>query len=330
MSDKQRLDRTGTSDGLGPAVVSDTAASTVYPDGLDSLLFALDELPAIESADATIRRAIELARDRIGLVRASIYVIDRCRHFMLGTWAYDSSGALLDEHHVMYAVSDLDRATFRPGLEGAPYKVFEGCLIVEQRSHEMEVASPGWVTCTPIACGDDVIGMMFNDAGTSHAAFDETKQAKTAILCSVLGAALGSLARARNAATGRLPMHRHVMTAVAMLAQDPGVGVSQIAQRLAVSARGLTRLFEAALGVSLEDYRNRLRLDRVALLIAKGRMTLPDAAVTAGFASYAQFQRVSRRFRWMALLERGADECRAPRSGQGARPLIIDGRRAKT
>ena len=316
MSDEQRLDWIGTSDGLGSAVVSGTPANTVCPDGLDSLLFALDELPAIERADATIRRAIELARDRIGVVRASVYVIDRCRHFMLGTWGSDSSGAILDEHHVMYAMSDLDRATLRPGLGGAPYKVFEGCLMVEQRSHQMKVANPGWVTCTPIACGDDVIGMMFNDAGASHAAFDEAKQAKTAILCSVLGAALGSLARARNATTDRLPMHRHVMSAVAMLAQDPGVGVSQIAQRLAVSSRGLTRLFEAALGVSLEDYRNRLRLDRVALLIATGRMTLADAAVTAGFASYAQFQRVFRKFRWMALLDRGADERRSPRSGK--------------
>ena len=115
-------------------------------------------------------------------------------------------------------------------------------------------------------------------------------------------------------------MHRHVMAAVAMLAQDPGVGVSQIAQQLAVSSRGLTRLFEATLGVSLGEYRNRLRLDRVALLIAKGRTTLPDAAVAAGFASYAQFQRVSRMFRWKALLDRRAEECRSPRSGESARP----------
>ena len=266
-------------------------ANGVGPDSLDPLLLALDQLLAIESADATIRRAIELARDQIGLVRVSIYVIDRCRHLMLGTWGSDSSGAILDEHHVMYAMSGLDRAAFRPDLEGAPYAVFEGCLIVEQQSRQTEVASPGWVTCTPIGCGENVTGMMFNDAGPSYAAFDEAKQAKAAILCSVLGAALGSLARARNAKTDRLPMHRHVMAAVAMLAQDPGVGVSQIAQRLSVSSKALTRLFEATLGVSLGEYRNRVRLDRVALLIAKGHTSLPDAAVAAGFASYAQFQR---------------------------------------
>jgi AraC-like DNA-binding protein len=279
--------------------------------GLDALLLALDQLLAIEDSDAIIRRAVELARDRIGLLRVSIYVIDRCRHLMLGTWGSDSTGAIVDEHHVMYAMSSLDRAAVRPDMEGAAYTVFKGCLIVEQRSRQMQVASPGWVTCTPIGCGEHVIGLMLNDAGSSYAAFDEETQAKAAILCSALGAALRSLARATNAGTARLPVHRHVMAAVAMLAQDPGVDVSDIAQQLAVSPRSLTRLFEATLGVSLGQYRNRLRLDRVALLIAKGGTTLPDAAVAAGFASYAQFERVSRMFRWMALFRRRRTPIRA-------------------
>jgi transcriptional regulator GlxA family with amidase domain len=172
--------------------------------------------------------------------------------------------------------------------------------------------------------------MMFNDAGPSYAAFDEAKQARAAILCSVLGAALGSLARARSAKTDRLPMHRHVMATVAMLAQDPGVGVNQIARQLAVSARSLTRLFEATLGLSLGEYRNRVRLDRVALLIAKGHTSLRDAAIAAGFASYAQFQQISRMFRWKALFDRLSEECRPPSSRESARPLSIGGRPAGT
>ena len=56
------------------------------------------------------------------------------------------------------------------------------------------------------------------------------------------------------------------------------------------------------------EYRNRVRLDRVALLIAKGHTSLPDAAVAAGFASYAQFRQISRMFRWKALFERLSEE----------------------
>ena len=293
---------------------SRTPADCVGTDTLDPLLLAFDQLLAIESSDAVIRRAIELARDRIGLVRVSIYVIDRCRHLMLGTWGSDSSGAILDEHHVMYAVSGLERTAFRPCLDGSPYTVFEGCLIVEHGSQRTEVANPGWVTCTPIGWGERVIGMMLNDAGPFSLAFDDAKQAKAAILCSVLSAALGSLDRAGSITTDRLSIHRLVMATVSMLAQDPGVHVSEIAEQLAVSSRRLTRLFEATLGVSLGEYRNRVRLDRVALLLARGSTTLPDAAIAAGFASYAQFQHVARMFRWMAQLDQLSHECRPPRS----------------
>ena len=68
--------------------------------------------------------------------------------------------------------------------------------------------------------------MMFNDAGPSYVAFDQEKQAQAAILCSLLGAAFGSLAGTRSATarrTTRLPTHRLVMATVAALAQDPGI-----------------------------------------------------------------------------------------------------------
>jgi transcriptional regulator GlxA family with amidase domain len=63
-------------------------------------------------------------------------------------------------------------------------------------------------------------------------------------------------------------------------------------------------MFESGLGVSLPDYRNRLRLDRFTFLVANAATSLPDAAVAAGFKSYAQCQQVSRAFRWMACLKR--------------------------
>jgi AraC-like DNA-binding protein len=278
-------------------------------DDLGPLLSALEQLLTTENADALLRQAVELARDTIGLVRVSIYVLDQCRHLMLGTWGSDSRGALIDEHHVMYAMRSKDQEAFQSGEEGegVPYRVFEDCLIVEHRPRGTKVVGRGWVTCTPLLCNQDVIGMMFNDAGPSDAAFDEGKQAQAAILCSLLGTALGSLPGAREVETGgtdRLPVHRLVMASVAMLAQDPGVRADQIARQLAVNPLILKRLFEATLGVSLAEYRNRLRLDRFAFLMAKGRRSLSDAAVAAGFASFAQFQQVALRFRWMAFLKR--------------------------
>jgi transcriptional regulator GlxA family with amidase domain len=42
------------------------------------------------------------------------------------------------------------------------------------------------------------------------------------------------------------------------------------------------------------EYRNRLRLDRFESLLGQGPANLLDAALEAGFGSYAQFHRVFR------------------------------------
>jgi hypothetical protein len=160
-------------------------------------------LLAIEEPRALARRAVELARDAIGLVRVSIYLVDRFKDLLSGTWASDSRGAIVDEHHVMYALGNTDRKALSYDQKGVPYTVFQKCLIVEDRPNGTHVAARGWVTCTPIRCGDDIVGLVFNDAGPSHATFDEAKQAELAMLCSVLGAMIRFSKAARGSARGR-------------------------------------------------------------------------------------------------------------------------------
>jgi hypothetical protein len=93
---------------------------------LASLLSAFDEILALEETDAILRRAAELAIDRIGLKRAGIFLLDRQRNAMLGTWGTDIAGAIVDEHHIMYDVSDTDREAFRRAEEdGEHFTVFE-------------------------------------------------------------------------------------------------------------------------------------------------------------------------------------------------------------
>ena len=53
-------------------------------------------------------------------------------------------------------------------------------------------------------------------------------------------------------------------------------------------------MFKAVKGVSLVDYRNRLRLDRFVALLDRGGTNLLEAALEAGFGSYSQFHRVFR------------------------------------
>ena len=270
---------------------------------LAALLAAFDEILALEEPDAILRRAVGLALERIGLMRVGIFLLDRQRNAMLGTWGTDIGGTIVDEHHIMYDVSDTDREAFRRAEEeGAHFTVFDNCPIVEHHKGETRVIGRGWVACTPIRSTRAPIGMLFNDTGISGEPVDEAKQAHAAILCSLLGTILdpvrGSLGHGPPA-TEESSSRRLVTSTVAMLAKDPAMGGKQIAGKLDISLSRLARVFKAEMGMSLVEYRNRLRLDRFMVLLDRGRTNLLEAALAAGFGSYAQFHRVFRSVRQM-------------------------------
>jgi AraC-like DNA-binding protein len=266
-----------------------------------ALLSVFNEILALEDPDAILRRAVELAREHLGLTRVGIFLLDRSRDLMLGTWGSDLRGAIVDEHQIMYAVSDTDREAFRRAEdEGAHYTAFDNCPIVEHRRTDTEVVGRGWVACTPILSSRARIGMMFNDSGLSGEPDDETKQGHAAILCALLGVILDpirSVPGLRMPETVESAERRLVTGAVSMLTADPGDAGAQIARKLGVTSGWLARVFKTEMGMSLVEYRNRLLLDRFDRLLAGGGLNLLEAALAAGFGSYAQFHRVFRAFR---------------------------------
>ena len=287
---------------LGPKVPVPKVVDRSARGKLAGLLAAFDEIHALDDTNLILRRAIELARDRIGLQRAGIFVLDRSRNLMLGTWGMDLKGNVVDEHHLMYDVSETDREAFRRSEhEGAHFTVFDNCPIVEHGQGETRIAGRGWVACTTIRSTRAAIGIMFNDAALTDAAVDEGKQAHAAILCSLLGTMLdpvrGSLGHGAAAGSGESPGHRLVSSTVSLLSKDPAMGGKEIASALDISLSRLSRVFKAEMGMSLVEYRNRLRLDRFAVLLDRGRTNLLEAALAAGFGSYAQFHRVFRALR---------------------------------
>jgi len=292
---------------LGPQIPVPKVVDRSVHGKLASLLSAFDEILPLEEPDAILRRAAELAIERIGLKRVGIFLLDRQRNAMLGTWGTDIGGTIVDEHHIMYDVSDTDREAFRRAEEeGAHFTVFDNCPIVEHHKGETRVVGRGWVACTPIRSTRAPIGMMFNDTALSGERVDEAKQAHAAILCSLLGTILdptrGSLGHGTT--TPEESSSRRLVTAtVAMLAKDPAMGGKEIAGKLDISLSRLARVFKAEMGMSLVEYRNRLRLDRFGVLLDKGRTNLLEAALAAGFGSYAQFHRVFRALRHMTPRE---------------------------
>jgi AraC-like DNA-binding protein len=264
---------------------------------LQSLLAALDELRALVDTDAILRRAVEIARDRMGIVRARIFMLDRARKLMLGTWGVDPSGAVVDEHQFVSVLCVSDREAFQRSENGsAHFTVFENCPILEHPGRATPVSGQGRVAKTPIRSSQTPLGMMFNDAGVAGDV-DEVKQAQLAILCSMLGTMLDPVRGWRvrcGVPPGSSPSQRLVAATVEMLGRDPGLGTKSMAADLHISESRLAAVFKTLMGMSLVDYRNLLRLDRFEALIEDGPASLMDAAFAAGFGSYAQFHRVFR------------------------------------
>jgi AraC-like DNA-binding protein len=84
-----------------------------------------------------------------------------------------------------------------------------------------------------------------------------------------------------------------VERAIRALRDETDLSLDELAQRAGVSRSVLTRTFKEHTGVSVVDFKNRLRLERFLALWNEGeRRSMLDTALEAGFGSYAQFHRV--------------------------------------
>jgi AraC-like DNA-binding protein len=260
-----------------------------------TLLSALDELLACDHIDAIIRCAVEIARDRVGLDRVAVFLLDEPHGVMRGTWGTDLDGATIDEHHISFNLWPGHEALFEHGArDGIYWTVVENAPIVAHLPAESRVVGRGWLCCTPIRSGLEPIGIMYNDAGLTGSAIDGGKQTQGALLCSLLGTAL-DLARRRGQSLShdRIPARSPaVVKATQLLASNPAMTAEELGARLRLSASRMARIFKAELGMSLVEYRNRLRLERFTTLLDKKGDNLLEAALSAGFGSYAQFHRV--------------------------------------
>jgi len=93
-------------------------------------------------------------------------------------------------------------------------------------------------------------------------------------------------------------VHPAVEKAVRILqAESAMISEEALARNVGMSRSRLSCLFRSQTGVPLVQFRNRQRIGRFLRTYGSGqRMTMLDAALDAGFGSYAQFYRVFTRF----------------------------------
>lgn len=288
-----------------------------------SALCALDEIASCQDADAMLRLSVELARRRLGLERVRLYMRERNaeRIIMRGTWGTGMQGQTTDEHHLYHEFPREEhdallqcRLVGRLGMCHARAPWF-----ATEPGRTTVVIGEGWVVATPLVAAGQLVGVMYNDCALSRAPLDEQKQAAAAVFCSLLAALSTS---AKHAAAWRplpakgvqSPLVERVLQAVS---DDLPMTGEQLAMELGVSPGHLARSFKREMGLSLVDYRNRRRIDRFfdAISRAGDNVNLLDAALQAGFGSYAQFHRVYRKFLGTAPREALAGAARAGMPG---------------
>lgn len=90
------------------------------------------------------------------------------------------------------------------------------------------------------------------------------------------------------------PMHSAARRARSLLHDEPWLGRVELAERLLVSESTLAHAFRREVGVTLDEYRNRVRLGRLLQQLEHEPPSLLGAALAAGFGSAAQYHRCVR------------------------------------
>lgn len=273
--------------------------------GVVSVLSAIDELSCYKDLDTILRRAVELLRDRIGLERVGLFLLDAEDKLMHGCWGTGLNGQTTDEHNIAFAMGDNHQDAFRRAeADGDRWLLLEDAPRTVQIDGETRILENGWIVLTPIISARGPVGLLTSDGALTEAPPDESKQTQTAVFCSLL-ANLIELKRDDAGSQSSTPVFRArhpqaiaqteiVSRAVELIRRQPTLEREELAHQLGTTTSRLGKLFKAEMGFSVTDYRNRLRLEIFLGLVERGGSNLLEAALDAGFGSYAQFHRVFR------------------------------------
>ena len=155
--------------------------------GLRSVLTTVNELITCGELDNLLRRAVELARENLGVERCAIFLLDG--NDMVGTYGTDMQGQTTDEHANRFAWSlDATPLAWRQPLSQAgPQWVSTYGTYHTWDGNEQLAVGHGWICGTPIQSSTDLIGYFANDAAISGAPLDEMRQEIIAVYCSLIG-----------------------------------------------------------------------------------------------------------------------------------------------
>jgi signal transduction histidine kinase/DNA-binding response OmpR family regulator len=187
---------------------------------LQAVLSIVDELLACPDLDTVLRRAVELARERLGVERCAIFLSEGGS--ARGTFGTGSAGQTTDERALRIPAGEIWSHYFRVRTPDNPrWEVTEAEHLALEAEKVVAVGA-GWVVNTPILqSGGRPIGVFFNDTAGTGAPLDPDQQDLIAVYCSLLGNLI-----ARRQAVEALEMLQQQGNSLlwnAIVSEDPGL-----------------------------------------------------------------------------------------------------------
>lgn len=296
--------------GEAQALVLPALSEPTLVSELASIVAATDRLAQLDDTNRFTREAVEFAREALGMERVCIYLVENLKPevVMRGTWGTSDRGVTTDERGLAHIYDREDFESLRALHQRGelweyrsldPHGTDRRCLPWTREDRD-------WLATTPMVIGGEVVGLFYNDTAISRAPLNTAKQAKLALFASLMAGITRTRLARQPVDRSRPPVpktSRFIHKVLYDLEREPQLSGEELARRFRVSSGHLARTFKAEVGTSLVEFRNRLRLERFFAALQAGQSSLLEAALQAGFGSYAQFHRVHRQLTGLAPRE---------------------------
>jgi diguanylate cyclase (GGDEF)-like protein len=161
---------------------------TAREGSIAEVLSLLPELLACHGLDALLKRAVELARDRIGVERCAIFLPDATGRQMRGTWGTSLTSQTTDERNLIFELEQHDRQAIELLSQGETrWVLVDGVARGHNEGDRPTLLAYGWVVLTPIEAINGSVAYFYNDAVITGRPVDYHQQELVAVFCALVG-----------------------------------------------------------------------------------------------------------------------------------------------
>jgi PAS domain S-box-containing protein len=156
--------------------------------GLRAVIATVDDLMATPDTDTLYKRAVELAREKLGVERCAIFV--ESSEYLRGTYGTDMAGNTTPEHEATVPKGNNAAEQFRKIGPSEKQWLVKDATHTYWDGNEHRSVGHGWTGLSRVRSAQRSIGVFFNDAAISQTLVDPLLQEVISVYCSLLGAVI--------------------------------------------------------------------------------------------------------------------------------------------